>query len=657
MLLALAGGAACAAGILLSPRTRPRGLVTVGLFVLLALVTTLSIEWSVTPGASWIEANRTLAYLAVFAGAVALGNLGPGAAGLVLRAVLMAATAVVVYALASRVWPDELGGIELYARIGQPFGYWNAVGVTAALAFPLALWLGSRRDGRAVVTALAFPVAGLLSVTLFLTYSRSATLAALVVVALWLVFVPLRLRTSALLVAAAAVAAPVVLWATNEPAFTEDAVAVSVRADAGPTFGLLLLALVVVLYAAGLGWLWWRAAREVPEARRTHVGRALAASLAALVVVGLAAVTLSDRGLGGTISDRWNELRDESAATTGGPERLTSAASSRSQYWELAADVFADDPLLGAGAGGYETASLHHRTGVSLARHAHSYPMQTLADLGLVGLAVSLALAAAWLVAALRAVGATPRSRLGQLFLIGRPERVDLARAPAWTPDRTAVTALFLAALAFGLQSAIDWTWFVPGPTVMALVAAGFVAGRGPAPEAAAPPEPEPRPQIDAVRIVLAGLAVLAAGAIAWSAWQPQRASELADQAIVLSGQGAFEEALDRAREAQDVDPLSLRPLFAEVHVHRRARRIDDAYAVLRRMVARHPENPLGWIALGNFELEARDDPVAAVTAMDAALYLDPMSQAAKQTLIDARTRLRELGELPPEPPLPEAAP
>jgi len=64
---------------------------------------------------------------------------------------------------------------------------------------------------------------------------------------------------------------------------------------------------------------------------------------------------------------------------------------------------------------------------------------------GNVVLLVAAVLGLAWLVAALRAVGATPRSRIGQLFLIGRPERVDHARAPAWTDDRVAVTARALS--------------------------------------------------------------------------------------------------------------------------------------------------------------------------------------------------------------------
>jgi hypothetical protein len=67
------------------------------------------------------------------------------------------------------------------------------------------------------------------------------------------------------------------------------------------------------------------------------------------------------------------------------------------------------------------------------------------------------------------------------------------------------LVALALSALVFGLHSLVDWVWFVPGPAAMAMVAAGFVAGRGPlrAPQAAPAlaaasnghgPEPVPPP-------------------------------------------------------------------------------------------------------------------------------------------------------------------
>lgn len=630
----MGGGLACALGVLFTPRSRPCGRLAAALFVLLALFTALSIEWSVAPGESWIEANRTFAYLAVFLGAVALGNLGPRDGEVVLRGILVAAAVVVAYALASRVWPAELAELEIYARLGQPYGYWNAVGVTAALALPLALWLGSRREGSAWVNALAYPVAGLLTVALFLTYSRSATLAAVVAIGLWIAFVPLRLRSAAIVIAAGAASAPLILWATGKAAFTDDGVDIAVREAVATKFGLMLLAMVAVLYVAGLGFARLRERSEVAAETRVRIGRGLVALVAGIALLGVGVVAASDRGLRGTLADRWYELRTDSAQTSGGPDRLGSAASSRSTYWRLAWDVFEEEPVRGVGAGGFTTASLRFRESDFLARHAHGYGVQTMADLGLVGLGISIAAVLAWLVAALGAV-----------------------RAPAWTPDRFAVTALFLAALAYGLQAVIDWTWFVPGPTVMALVAAGFVAGRGPAPESQAAPQPGPRARPNGPRIVLALLCLAAGMALSWSIWQPASADERADRALALSGQGDFEEALEAAHEAQDIDPLAAKPLFVAAVVHKRAGRNDDALEVFQQVVKEHPKEPQAWLRLADFQLYELDEPQAALAALDQALYLDPMSSAAQDSFIEARNRLREEGLLPPEAPLPVPLP
>ena len=568
-----------------------------------------------------------------------------------LRAILIAATAIVGYALIARVWPADLAELEIYARIGQPFGYWNAVGVTAGLAFPLTLWLGARRHGSAAVSALAYPVAGLLTVALFLTYSRSGLLGAAAAIALWLVFVPLRLRSMAVLLAAALAATPLLLWATNKAAFTDDNVSIAVREAVATEFGLMLLALVLVLYVVGFTF---TSAREwmvvQPDARRA-IGQLLVAGLLVAAVAGLGAVALSDRGLGGTISDRWEELTDDSATAEGGPGRLATTASSRSRYWRQAIEVFEDDPVAGVGAGGFATAGLRFRKTKNVTRHAHGYVAQTLADFGVVGLLVSLALALSWLIAAIRAVGATPRSRVGQLLLIGRPERVDHMRAPAWTADRVAVTALFLAAVAYGIQSALDWTWFVPGPTVMALVAAGFVAGRGPAPEAAAPVEEPPRSRLSPGRIALAAAAVLAALAASWSIWQPERAENRANEAIALSGSGSLDAALDAARDAQEIDPLAIKPLFAEATVHQRAGLDSEALAIFQRAAAEHSRDAQAWLRLADFQLYELDDPDAALAALDQALYLDPVSEAIKASFIEARAQLRMRGDLPPEAP------
>ena len=101
-------------------------------------------------------------------------------------------------------------------------------------------------------------------------------------------------------------------------------------------------------------------------------------------------------------------------------------------------------------------------TGQALApANAHSYIFQTLADLGIVGLLLSLALAGAWVRAALRSTG------------LRRP------RAPGGdAAERIGLVTMLAVVVVFVVHSAIDWTWFVPADAVLALLLAGWVAGR-----------------------------------------------------------------------------------------------------------------------------------------------------------------------------------
>ena len=53
------------------------------------------------------------------------------------------------YALLTKVFPESLAEDEIFARLRAPFGYWNAVGLMAALGVPPLLWLAARRSGHA----------------------------------------------------------------------------------------------------------------------------------------------------------------------------------------------------------------------------------------------------------------------------------------------------------------------------------------------------------------------------------------------------------------------------------------------------------------------------------------------------------------------------
>ena len=125
----------------------------------LAAITALSILWSLHPADSWIETNRTLAYLAAFAGGIAAVRLFPRRWDAVLYGVLIALAVVCLYGLATKVAPGWLAEDEVYARLREPYGYWNAVGVTAAMGIPICLWLGTR-EGSPLTKALAYPLLG-----------------------------------------------------------------------------------------------------------------------------------------------------------------------------------------------------------------------------------------------------------------------------------------------------------------------------------------------------------------------------------------------------------------------------------------------------------------------------------------------------------------
>ena len=301
----------------------------------------------------------------------------------------------------------------------------------------------------------------------------------------------------------------------------------------------------------------------------------------------------------------------------------------RARYWDEALQIFADKRAAGVGAGGYAIARKRHRTADPAVRHAHGYVVQTLADLGLVGLAASLALLAAWLASALRATGLRPRDR-------GRP----------FTPERIGLLTLLSVVVVFGAHSLVDWTWLVPANAAVALLAAGWIAGRGPLGErdGASPSRPgaglgervrgglRVRP-----RAVCAAAALLLALATAWAVWQPLRADTIAQDALDALDRGDADAARTQARRARDVNPLSLDPLYALATIETAAGRDSEARRALTQAVRLQPANPDPWLRLAEFELNTLRRPKVALTAIRPALYLDPRSSDAVAVFLAAR--------------------
>jgi hypothetical protein len=664
--LTLGCGLGIAAAILVVPAARPvRGLWSVGLLLALAALSAASVVWSVAPDSSWVNAGRLLAYSGVFAFAVLLARAVPARWSAVLVGVLLAAVVVCGWALLTKVFPASLGAerasVHTYARLREPYGYWNAVGLAAALGAIACMWLGARRAGHALLSALAYPTMGLMLVTVLLAYSRGALAALVIGLALWLFVVPLRLRGVAVLCTGAVGAGVVVAWDFSRHALTTDNTPLAARVVAGHQLGALLAAMLAGLTLAGLaiGFLAARRAGGGLSLRtRRRLGAALLTLLAVAVVAFAGLLAVSRRGFAGTVSHTVHTLTDPNAPVPlNGPGRLTALGSARARYWNEALEIFSDHPLLGVGAEGYETAHLRYRAVAVNVAQAHGFIVQTLADLGLLGLLVVLALFGAWSVAAGRTVrpfngrlgrpfGGRLGGRLNGLFngrLGGRPGALrrgppagslsdgrDSRSTRRYTPERIGLLTMLCLVVAFGIHSFVDWTWYVPGLACAALLCAGWLAGRGEiAGPSAAPPEELRLPSLRDIGPVRGGLAaaVLAFALLAaWAQWQPQRSADASGEAFALAARDPAA-ALRAAHAAVGYDPLSAEALLTLAAVDERAGLPAAAAADYQRAVHLQPSNFKTWQALGEYDLAA-GRPSAALEALRAAVYLNPQAVA-----------------------------
>jgi O-antigen ligase len=634
--LTIGVGVLFAASVLLLPLAgRRHGSLTLALLLALTALTALSVVWSVQPDATWRDAGRMLSYSAVFAGAIALVRLAPRRWTAVLGGVVLAAVAVCAYGLASKVFPS-LAGPSPPARLREPFGYWNAVGLAAAMGVIGCMWLGARRRGHALISSLSYPACGLLLLTLLLAYSRGALAALAVGVVLWLWVVPLRLRGATVLIVGGLGAGTVATWDFSRHALSAEGVSLAERTSAGHELGALTLVMVAVLALAGASISFFTSRRAPSRRTRRRVGAAMWALVAVVVIAAAGALAHSHRGLTGSISHGISSLTDPNAKPPPNtPGRLTAVASVRARYWKEGLEVFAAHPALGVGAEGYATARLRYRQDTLVVTHAHGFLIQTLADLGILGLLVALALLASWILDA----GRSTRP-------LNRPPR-------PYTPERVGLLSMLCVVVVFGAHSLIDWTWYVPGNACVALLCAGWLAGRG---ALGTSPEPlgwrtwgtlrgyevrAPRSSEHAAgggrwrlpggreldpRVALAGVVLVAALLAAWAQWQPQRSEEARARALALAEAGHLREAADAARSSVSRDPLSAEALTVLADVQRAAHEPAAARATLQKAVRLQPSNPQTWLELARADLQ--EHPAAALKELQAAIYLNPQSIA-----------------------------
>jgi tetratricopeptide (TPR) repeat protein len=176
----------------------------------------------------------------------------------------------------------------------------------------------------------------------------------------------------------------------------------------------------------------------------------------------------------------------------------------------------------------------------------------------------------------------------------------------------------------------------------MALIAAGYLAGLGPfGTEPAASDTPfrwRPAP-----RRIAAALATLATALlVAWAIWQPEASDRATNDALALADERKFDEAIQRTKDAEDLNPLTPDPLLVRASIDTHANRMKDAERSLQKAVIEFPGDPQTWYRLAAFELGTLDAPERALETIRGALYIDPHSRLASELFLNARARLRE---------------
>ena len=596
------GATAVAVVVIIAPPGRQWGLVTVLLMAALTALDALSIIWSYLPDSSWLASSQAVSYLAAFAAAVSLARVAPHRWPALLGGFAVAMTALCGWSLLVKVFPSSLASSSGPGRLEAPFGYWNAIGLCAALGLPACLWAGARRDRGRLLAALAAPALCLLLSVAVLSYSRSADAAAVVAVALWLIFVPLRLRSILMLTIGALGTTVIGAWMLTTDALTNGSATLAAQDHAGHTFGIVIGVVLILVTAAGF---WAARAMDrihVPAVLKRRIGWALVAVLLLAVVGAVAAAAASSRGPTAEISHVWHQLTTtDSHVSDSAAGRVFEFGSSRPVYWHQAIDVGEHALFKGVGLIGFGDARLRYTTSASVVSEAHGYLFEVFADLGLLGVVITIALLVSWLVAAWR-----------PLALRVRASELDGERSA----ERQGMVALAAIVIAFGVQSTLDWTWFFAGLTVPVLLCAGWLAGRGPLTPTLAPAgsstdgrSAEPSrvgtggwlDRLAARPAAAATVVLLFAGtlAIGWMQWRPLRSAQQLTRSESANTSAA---AFSAARAAASSDPLSIEPLSRMSSLYLQLGDHAAARAELAKARNLQPQNPTAWLNLALFD-------------------------------------------------------
>jgi O-antigen ligase len=574
------------------PRRRLGPLAWAALALLAAFVawTALSLTWTESVERTSADLARVAGYLGVFA--LALFARDSRGARRMVAAVGTGIAFVAIVGLLSRLHPAWFPEGEQTARfltgsrerLGYPLNYWNALAALIAIGLPLLLQVATcaRLTLFRALAAAALPA---LALTAFLTLSRGGMAAAVIALAVFLALTSDRLHKLLTLLVAGGGGAILIGGAIQRDALQEGLATATAHHQGNEMLWMTIVVCAGVgLVQAGISHVLQHDLRP----RWTLVSRrqSLAFGLAGLLAVLIAAAALNAPG---RLSNAWSDFKQTGGAG-GGSQRLTNTSGEgRYQYWRAARRENATRPLAGTGSGTFEYWWDRNGSIRSSVRDTHSLYMQTLGELGIVGLALLAAFLLAVLIGGARAT-----------FRAGRRGRPQLAAAVA-------------GCAAFCVTAIFDWMWQIPVlPVATLLLGAVLVtAGSG----------SRSRPQLPwlplRAPLAVAALAAIVAIAIPLSSTASIRKSQADARA------GELTAALSEARTAQNAQPGAATPRLQEAVVLEQLGNLRLAANAALAATEREPTNWRTWLTLSRIEAE-RGRAAAALRYYRKARSLNP---------------------------------
>jgi O-Antigen ligase len=575
------------------PRARPGRLAWLALGFLAAYVlwTALSLAWTESVGQTWADLARVAGYLGVFAFAIfAVDRLGPRR---LVGAVAAAIVLVSAIALLSRFHPAWFPAANQTAsfltsdreRLSYPLHYWNAVAALIAIGLPLVLQIAA--GARSVVLrALAAAAMPALALTVFFTLSRGGMAAAVLALAAFFAFAPDRLgKLPSLLLAA--LGGAILIFAADGRDALQHGLANEAARSQGDQMLLITLAVcalaglaqaAIALAGRRLGRPRW----SVPARRQSLIALGTVALIAIVFAVVL--------GAPGRTADAWSEFKEKDSPGKGAARLSSAAGQNRYQLWSAAVHENATRPLTGTGAGTFEFWWAEHADVDEVVRDTHSLYMQTLGELGIVGLALLTGLIA---------------------IVLGGGARAALVAEKA---ERAALAAALAGCVAFFVTATFDWMWQIPVlPISMLLLAAALVTAALPGARGGSGGFELPW------RLGTGAVAIVAIATIA----VPLASTALVRQSEAEFREGDLQAALDAARSAQNAEPGAAAPRLQQALVLEAAGDLTAASEAASAATERESTNWRNWLVLSRIEAE-RGRAVASVVAYRRARSLNP---------------------------------